>query len=305
MKKSLSCLLSILLLFGLAGCASENAQSSVQSDAPQSDIHDLEAPGTGSYVITVGKTRDDLHSSGYTLTENETAAVITAMGLSEFENGWADDVTNSAVSHVISVKAHDGEVIYNYSADSGVFNDPDNMRSLRLTESEKDAVNDILSKYVFETPSKNIDFNAQYIRTNGYSDGEVYPKTLWITSPAELEAYYELNKDKYDLGSRANPGSDQTLGFADAIKAYDSAFFESNDLILVVLEEGSGSIRHEVTAVELLPSIYDRVRYFIQPYIKRVVPEVGTADMAEWHIMIEVSKEYGMSASELKEPIIR
>lgn len=152
--------------------------------------------------------------------------------------------------------------------------------------------------------TKSIDFKAQYIRTNGYSDGETYPKMFWISSTEELEAYYELNREKYDLESRAEPDSDQTIGFADAVKNCCDEFFEKHDLLLVVLEEGSGSVRHEVTEVRLTPSMYDRVMYFIQPEIKRIVPETGTCDMAQWHIIIEVGKEYGMSA-EIKAPIIR
>lgn len=149
-----------------------------------------------------------------------------------------------------------------------------------------------------------IDFGVQYIRTDGYSEGEEYPKAFWITSVKELEEYYDLNKEKYFLESIEQPASDRTIGFVDAVKKYDDAFFEKNDLIFALLEEGSGSIRHEVTGVKLLPSHIDRIQYYIQPEIKRIVPEIGTDDMAEWHIIIEVSKDCGMSVSELKTPII-
>ena len=46
--------------------------------------------------------------------------------------------------------------------------------------------------------------------------------------------------------------------------------------MVVVLEEGSGSVSHEVTEVT------DR-----SVTIERRIPEVGTADMAEWHILIQ------------------
>lgn len=153
-----------------------------------------------------------------------------------------------------------------------------------------------------ETVGESIDFSAQYIRTNGYHDGEEYPKTFWITNVEEMNEYYELNKEMYFLESIPEPDSHQSIGFTDAIKKYDAEFFEDHDLIFVVLEEGSGSIRHEVTDVRLLPSMADRIRYFIQPEIKRIVPEVGTADMAEWHIIIEIGKEFGRTFSELKQP---
>ena len=71
-----------------------------------------------------------------------------------------------------------------------------------------------------------------------------------------------------------------------------------------MLEEPSGSNRHEVTSVDLFASLLDRIAYFIQPNIKRIVPEVGTCDMANWHIIIEVDKEYGMDFAQLKYPNI-
>ena len=151
---------------------------------------------------------------------------------------------------------------------------------------------------------KAIDFKAQYIRTNASSYDGDNENLLWITSVEELNDYYEQNKDKYYLESVDNPASDQTIGFVDAVKKYDEAFFEKNDLILVVLEEPSGSNRHEVTSVDLFASLLDRIAYFIQPNIKRIVPEVGTCDMANWHIIIEVDKEYGMNSAQLKYPNI-
>ena len=45
-------------------------------------------------------------------------------------------------------------------------------------------------------------FDAQYIRTDGYSDDRSYPYHAVISSKAELEAYYEAYKDIYDLERR-------------------------------------------------------------------------------------------------------
>ena len=151
---------------------------------------------------------------------------------------------------------------------------------------------------------KSIDFKVQYIRTNASSYDGDNDNLLWITSVEELNDYYEQNKDKYYLESIENPSSDQTIGFVDAVKKYDEAFFEKNDLILVVLEEPSGSNRHEVTSVDLFASLLDRIAYFIQPNIKRIIPEVGTCDMANWHIIIEIDKEYGKDSAQLKYPNI-
>ena len=151
---------------------------------------------------------------------------------------------------------------------------------------------------------QHLNFKAHYIRTNGYVDGEQYPKTLWFMNMVELNDYYEANKEQYYLDSIDNPMSGQTIGFVDAVSEYDDTFFETNDLILVVLVEGSGSIRHKVTDVLLRSSSTGSIQHSIQPIIKRSVPESATDDMAVWHIIIEISKEYGQESSLLQEPII-
>lgn len=123
----------------------------------------------------------------------------------------------------------------------------------------------------------SIAFSAEYLRTDGYTEGAVYPASCVIRSTEELAAYYEANKDKYNLERGAEGSSDK--GFLDAADAYDDEFFQSNVLICVVLEESSGSIRHTVTGV--VPS-----ENGTEVTISREVPEMGTDDMAEWHILI-------------------
>lgn len=131
-------------------------------------------------------------------------------------------------------------------------------------------------------------FSAQYIRTNGYHDGVDYPIVTVIHSTAELNNYYEKNKNFYDLGRKDTVYSDTTIGFSNACDKYDDAYFEENTLVLVLLEEGSGSVRHSVTNVTKA----DDGTLVIA--IERIMPEVGTCDMAEWHILIELDSSIGV-----------
>lgn len=134
-----------------------------------------------------------------------------------------------------------------------------------------------------QTVSAHPDFAVQYIRTNGYHNGRLYPIVSVVETKAELAAYYEINRGDYDLERNQNPSSDFTIGFQDAIDRYDDAFFTDKLLVLVLLEEGSGSIRH------LAKEIFidnDNMNILIE----RQVPQVGTADMAEWHIIFEIRK---------------
>ena len=116
----------------------------------------------------------------------------------------------------------------------------------------------------------NYEFAARYARTNGYIEDAGYPFVNIIRSHDELMAYYEANRDKFDLDS-------EVLKMCDA---YDDAYFAANSLILVTLEETSGAISHEVTKV------VGGDEWTVT--IKRDVPESFTDDMAEWHIFVEV-----------------
>lgn len=131
-----------------------------------------------------------------------------------------------------------------------------------------------------------IQWAAQYIRTNGgYEAKVIYPCVRIIHSLQELNDYYETWHETFDLERKDKVYSDTTIGFLDACDQFDEAFFEENYLIFVILEEGSGSIRHEVRSVE---QTEDKK---ISISIDRKVPEVGTDDMAQWHIILELSRD--------------
>ena len=137
-------------------------------------------------------------------------------------------------------------------------------------------------------PPENYGFAAQYIRTDGYYYEERnYPYHVVINSKEELEAYYEANRKNFNLERKSLAHSDSTIGFLDACDKYDDAYFERQNLVLVVLQEGSGSIRHEIT---------DFCRRWDENgtstgwniTINQIIPDVATADMAQWHLFLEV-----------------
>ena len=130
-----------------------------------------------------------------------------------------------------------------------------------------------------------VEWAAQYVRTNGYFEGVLYPSVRIIDGLQELKDYYNTWHEVFDLERKEKVYSDTTIGFLDACDHYDEAFFEKNYLIFVLLEEGSGSIRHEVRSVQ---QTTDKK---ISISIDRKVPEVGTSDMAEWHIILELSRD--------------
>lgn len=121
-----------------------------------------------------------------------------------------------------------------------------------------------------------IPYNAQFIRKGSYQDGAVFPNVVIIDSFEELNSYCENNN----------------VRFKDDSDLYNEAFFENNFLVFVLLLEGSGSVSHEVYGVE---QTADKK---LSVSIVRNVPEVGTCDMAYWHIILELSKEFTVASTD-------
>ena len=114
-------------------------------------------------------------------------------------------------------------------------------------------------------------FTARYTHTGSVAEEADYPFCLCIDSKTALDAYLSENAPSYR-------GSETVL--REAALAYDDAWFAAHELLLVVLEEGSGSVTHTVMRVEKTAPDAGTVE------IRRSVPQVGTCDMAYWHIWI-------------------
>ena len=121
-----------------------------------------------------------------------------------------------------------------------------------------------------------LEYEVQYIRTTALCKGVPYPMHSLIESVSDLNEYYENDKNEFDLRE-----------FKEAISVYDDSFFEKYKLVMVVLEESSGSIRHKATTKE--------VDGKLEVYIEKIVPETGTCDMAQWIVLIptETNVKYG------------
>lgn len=124
-------------------------------------------------------------------------------------------------------------------------------------------------------------FSAQCIRTDGGMEGVEYPQVVILDSVKELEKYYEEKKDSYSLEHRDQVYADTTIGFVDACEMYDEEYFVDHNLVMVLVEEGSGSIHHKVASVRWTGEHWEIV-------ITRESPEICTDDMALWHILIQV-----------------
>ena len=134
----------------------------------------------------------------------------------------------------------------------------------------------------------SISFMYQTVHTQQYVLGTwtsniEYPVVTIISSGLELEQYHNDYEDKYDFLRHQH----STNGFMDAIERYSDAFFADSFLVLVLLEETSGFIRHRVERIDENGDIV----------ITRLVSDGPiTADMAQWHIIIELEKTTDLQA---------
>jgi len=150
---------------------------------------------------------------------------------------------------------------------------------------------DETSKFVINDPIKSpignpgelgteLTFQASYIRTGGYSNEKEYPIITICKTLEELKAHEGKISGVKLLSAPMN--SENSVQSVE--KKYDEDFFSSKALIAITLKETSGSIRHEVQKVL-------KNNDEITVYIGRDVPEIGTMDMAEWTIYVEVNAE--------------
>ena len=305
MRKIIAILLAILLLGMLASCnqnVGRHAEGIIKADKATIEIGKSHTTFEGMNVQIVNAIWNDEEIKFEVKRNNETSYDVVYGEYYKIEketNGeWEscvilDNLAFTDIGYELSAKSSQKQTYnltdmfdisengkYRFTTDCSVY---ENGRGAGSTECEMwveftvtrigDTSGDVKKTF--------IDFQTQYIRTDGYHDGVEYPIVKIIRSVDELNAYYNENKEKYSLERREDPASDSTIGFLDACDKYNAEYFEKQILVMVLLEEGSGSTRHNVDNVKLGS---DGMLYV---NIRSIVPEVGTCDMAEWHILIE------------------
>ena len=132
-----------------------------------------------------------------------------------------------------------------------------------------------LPSYLQLKNGSKIDIHVQYLRI-GSGLGPENPISIVISSKSELERFYSGKSDENYFW---------TSGYKNAISKYSDDYFVDNFLIIVFIEEVSGSNRHKVEKVDMDGNIV----------IERLLPGpdmAWTHDMATWNIIIELNNSY-------------
>lgn len=308
MKKILAILLAGVLLLGLVGCQESDPKLNDPSFAP---LKMTPGEATSSYdgieiqIDSLNWHKDEKKTTLVVAWNNQTKYEVTYGASFAIErldgDKWVncaipDEPTFIAIGYLLPAGKLKNETYnltdlfdvsspgtYRFKTDCYV---PDKAeKSTKCELVAEFTVGNVDDAGAGKVAGTEVEWAAQYVRTNGYSEGVLYPSVRIIDSLQELKDYYNTWHEVFDLERKEKVYSDTTIGFLDACDQYDEAFFEKNYLIFVLLEEGSGSISHEVRSVE---QTEDKK---ISISIDRKVPEVGTDDMAEWHIILELSRD--------------
>ncbi|MNI59385.1 hypothetical protein D3C73_1145440 [compost metagenome] len=114
-------------------------------------------------------------------------------------------------------------------------------------------------------------YKATELKTSKYINDFVSPDSQIIHDIDTLATYI----NKFD---------DEKLSLS--LNNYKSNFFENNSLIIVAIQESSGSNKNEVSKVVRLNDTKS-----VDILVKHTSAQIGTADMAMYYLIIEVTKD--------------
>ncbi|WP_346939803.1 hypothetical protein [uncultured Clostridium sp.] len=127
--------------------------------------------------------------------------------------------------------------------------------------------------------ARELEFKASYERSPYYNSSKKYP-IITICKSKECLKEHEGKVKGLAVSMLSCVSENNYLD----ISKYDDEFFTKKALIIITLDESSGSVRHNVKKVI-------KEGDEISVAIERKIPELGTADMAEWNIYIELNTE--------------
>lgn len=114
--------------------------------------------------------------------------------------------------------------------------------------------------------------------TSSSREDAEYPQTMVIRSQEELDVYYAENEIYYDFSE-----------FSESLALYDGAWFEENDLLVVVLSEYDTVIdlvlNHDAVAAQEEGNTWELLLSSDLP------DEDSTAENGCWHILMDVRKD--------------
>ncbi|HAK42841.1 MAG TPA: hypothetical protein DCM59_09265 [Clostridium sp.] len=156
--------------------------------------------------------------------------------------------------------------------------DPSNQDKGESPLNSKEKTEDKIVKNPSDS-TRELEFKASYERSPYYNSSKEYPIITICKSKGDLKEH-EAKVKGLTVSKLCYVSENNDVN----LSKYNDEFFTKKALIVITLDESSGSVRHNVKKV-----VKDSNE--ITVVIERKVPELGTADMAEWNIYIELNAE--------------
>lgn len=263
-RRSAAALLALLLGCGLlAGCAAPQ-----QPDTSDSVISSTVSGSSESgEPIPVPEIPDLIQAAG--LDDLQRADALTGLTREELYEAWGqpDETADSAELEENADSDDDPTAaLYHVEEDTYmavVFKKDNTVRIAHLVNRSR-----LLVPQQPMTDDTDVTaYPSWCVRTDGSGTG-AFPVVTVLRTAQQLQQYLEENGGCYALEN----------GFAAQVAGYDDSWFADHALVLVALQANTGSVRYTVVGL----SGDGRVR------LNAETPEYSTADMAQFHIGIEV-----------------
>ena len=137
-----------------------------------------------------------------------------------------------------------------------------------------------------ENPAPTIDIGSITVLYNRIDWRDNMDDTAIIRSVNELDKFYE------DLKAANSNDLDDDLVWRFTDGNYNDGFFSDNFLVMITVEERSGSNRHALSSISENNNV-------LKINIDREIPDIGTMDMAGWLIIIELSNNYSITKADV------
>lgn len=142
----------------------------------------------------------------------------------------------------------------------------------------------------YEIGSLFMKFNNPFT-TDISSTNYTYTDIPYISNEVHSHLYFEgynnpnvdIIKSTSDLTKYTNKYKDDKL--ASTLNKYTNDYFNNNVLVIVTVQENSGSITDKVERVAKIDNTNA-----LSIFVNRSFPEIGTEDMAMWHLLVEINK---------------
>jgi hypothetical protein len=138
-----------------------------------------------------------------------------------------------------------------------------------------------------EIISYEIPFQSEIIRTDAGGLYIDHPAVYVFRDRADLEMYYNNNKEKFYFGRALYEYDGQKeKSFIEIIKKYDDDYFDENQIICIMMSDGTSCVRHTVENIMKEGNTVHIMSTSHFPGKDKMI----LADSSEWHILLEVSK---------------